>query len=293
VTGRKLAKPAPLSVRTRFGLDPRDGARIRVALLAESETSVKELLAAASFFVDSPEPLGEVAGRTDELTELWQRIGLRGEHPFARALRVNHLRAPEHNGYPLRRTQLVVFNRRKGQVTASFSEVAGTLKIMGIGTDEATALSDLERQFDYLVRDKVRIPPHARKERDDPIRLIVNHLVDWVRFEQESPLPRALWGQIVKRPLFGRPTVRWLLGPGGIRKETTSLTGGYNHPRLTTIPKGKWFRAVVKEYPDRIEWVEPPYQVPDPEDEAERRKAWAAIPAVLTTEEGVWPQKED
>ena len=51
VTGRKLAKPAPLSVRTQFGLDPRDGARIRIAMMAGGEATIKELLGAAAFFV--------------------------------------------------------------------------------------------------------------------------------------------------------------------------------------------------------------------------------------------------
>src|SRR5438105_1457077 len=73
---------------------------------------------------------------------------------------VQRLRAEEDNGYPLRRTLLVVFNRVGRQVTAEFKEVAAILEIRGLGADEADAFRDLERQFDLVVRTKVRIPPH-------------------------------------------------------------------------------------------------------------------------------------
>jgi hypothetical protein len=45
----------------------------------------------------------------------------------------------------------------------------------------------------------------------------------------------------------------------------------------------------VKQHPDRLEWVEEPYVVPDPHDLAARRQAWEAIPTVLADQAGAWP----
>jgi hypothetical protein len=287
--------PASPSFQASFGFGARDGARARVALMA-SDASVGELLDTAAFFLDSAEELEGLAARPGVDSALMDRVRMRldrhGASHSVRPVRVDRLRSVEHNGYPLRRAQLVVFNRRGRHVTASLSEVARILGIKGVGTDEVSALQDLESQFDRLVRAKVRVPPHARKDRDEPVRAVVNHLVDWDRFASENPLPRPLWGQVVKKPLVGRMTIRWLLGPGGVRRETAPLPGRYSHARITEVSKGKWFRAVVKEYPDRIEWVEPPHQVPDPEDPVERKKAWSAIPVAVADDPDVWPLKD-
>jgi hypothetical protein len=86
-------------------------------------------------------------------------------------------------------------------------------------------------------------------------------------------------------------TIHWLLGPAGVRRDTGLLPRRYAHARLLALRQGKWFRAVVKEYPARIEWIEPPEQAPDPEDPAERNKAWAAIPVVIADDPDVWPLK--
>jgi hypothetical protein len=261
-------------------------------MLAESETSVKELLAAAAFFVDSAGALEELAGRTDDIRALRERVGRRGEYPFARTLRVNRLRAPEHNGYPLRRAQLVVFNREMGTVSARLTEVAAIIEITGIGTDEAAALSDLEGRFDRLVREKVRIPPHAREEQDEPIRVIVNHLVDWERFEQENPLPRLLCGRVLRRDAAGRLHVRWLFGPGDIHDRDAVLLRPYATPYFDALQAGEWFQGVVKEHPARVEWLDPPAACPDPTDRRNQLEAWEAIPRALADDPDAWPRKE-
>jgi len=58
---------------------------------------------------------------------------------------------------------------------------------------------------------------------------------------------------------------------------------------LQHLQKGQWFHATVKQYPDRLEWVEEPYSVPDPNDESAREKAWQAIPTTRADQPGTWP----
>src|SRR5262249_3380901 len=140
-----------------------------------------------------------------------------------RPVPLQRMRSVEHSGYPLKRTLLVTFNRDRGRVLAELKEVSRTLGIQGVGYDEESALQDLERQFDQLVREKVRIPPHARNERNEPILNIVNYLVDWKKFDRENPTPHLLWGRIVRRGASGRPTIHWLVGPDDLREKTAIL----------------------------------------------------------------------
>jgi hypothetical protein len=285
VTGRKLSSPAHEARHAAFQLEPLDGVRALVArmgiehiralvALMGSEASSPQLLELASPFV---------GGTLRDHGEL-HAIGTR---------EINRLRSPENNGYPLRRPLLVVFNREPGRVTAEFREIVDILEMRGAGLDEESALRDLEARFDRLVREKVRVPPHARRVEDLPLVRLVNHLVNWEQFERENPLPRLLWGQVVKQAASGRSRIRWLLGPGGIRKQTTSLPRAYGNAFLAALPPGRWFRAVVKEYPDHVEWIEQPDEAPNPEDPEERRKAWEAIPTSFAGQPGVWPLKEE
>ena len=50
---------------------------------------------------------------------------------------------------------------------------------------------------------------------------------------------------------------------------------------------------VVKEFADHVEWIEPPSEVPNPEDPQEQRKAWEAIPTSYADQAGVWPLKDE
>jgi hypothetical protein len=207
---------------------------------------------------------------------------------------VKRLHAPEpaeHHGYPLRRTQLVIFNREKAGVVAELTELSRLLGLRGLGTDEDAALRDLERQFDQLVREKVRIPPHARRPEDDRLRLIVDHLVDWKEFIRDNPTPHLLWGQIVSHGASGRPKVHWLVGPDGVREQTGVLPLKLVSPYFLQLNDGDWFRAVVLEYPERLEWVEPPTRSPDPTDPEVRQAAWEAIPRIVADEPDAWPLK--
>jgi hypothetical protein len=212
----------------------------------------------------------------------------------ARPRPVERLRSPEpaeHHGYPLRRTQLVTFNREKAGVTAELRELSHLLDVMGLGTDEDAALRDLERRFDQLVSEKVRIPPHARRPEDDRLRRVIDHLIDWKEFERENPTPHLLWGRIVSRCASARPRVYWLVGPDGVREQTGVLPFKLVSPYFLQLNDGDWFRAVVLEYPGRVEWVEPPTRSSDPTDLEVRRAAWEAIPRIVADKPNVWPLK--
>jgi hypothetical protein len=254
-------------------LKPRDGLRHIVALMG-SEASTKELLFELAIAFQ-------------------QHLPDRGDPHAVGTREINRLRSAENNGYPLRRTLLVVFNREPGRVTAEFREISHIRLLRGTGLDEDSALRDLEARFDRLVRERIRLPPHARRDEDLPLVLLVNHLVNWEQFERENPLPRLLWGHVMKSTASGRSRIHWLLGPGGIRKQTTELPPPYSHAALAALPAGSWFRGVVKEFADHVEWIEPPSEVPNPEDPQEQRKAWEAIPTSYADQAGVWPLKDE
>jgi hypothetical protein len=186
---------------------------------------------------------------------------------------------------------LVTFNREQGHVTADLREIASIVPIQGIGSDEDSAFSDLERRFDLLVREKIRIPPHAKRPQDDPIRTVVNHLVDWEHFDRENPAPRLLIGRIKNAARSVALKIEWLFGPLGIQNKTAPLPWHYQNAYFSVLQPGDWFRGVVLEFPQGVNWLEPPAKCPDPSDAANRRVAWDAIPRVEANEPDLWPVK--
>ena len=114
-------------------------------------------------------------------------------------------------------------------------------------------------------------------------------MVDWEQYERENPISEGLWGRVASHLPGGRVRVQWLNGPGGISRRTMVLSGRWVHPAFEQLPKGQWFHATVKQYPDRLEWVEEPYAVPDPFDAHTREQAWQAIPTIRADQPGAWP----
>jgi hypothetical protein len=299
VTGQKYAAKSPPVVYQKFGLEPRDRIRPVVAALG-SEVNWEQLRALYSSFVEIyHDPTGLPAGRPELGTMqkicldtaqefFWDRRSAQVARPFA----LQRLRSPEHGGYPLRRTLLVIFNREQGHVTADLKEVSSILGIRGMGVDEASALGDLERHFDRLVREKVRIPPHAQHEQDNPIRIIVDFLVDWEQFARENPSPRLLLGRVIKPADPGPMKVQWIFGPQGIRHQALAIPRQYENVYFTRLARDDWFKAVVLEFPNRVEWIEPPAKCADPKDPAMIQAAWDAIPRFAANEPDIWPMKE-
>jgi len=285
VTGRKLAGAAPMLVHSIYRLEPRDRVRPIVAMLSSEENRQNLLEINRAFLTDFSDVAGLQVGHTFE-TLLCKQMETRGVGFVVRLWPVQRLAA-----YPLRRTQLITFNHESDRVTAELSEVRRLLPLRGVGADDDAAFRDLEQQFDKLIREKVRVPPHVQKPADVPLRALIDYLVDWERFRAENPLPRLLWGQVITHGYFSRLKVRWLLGPGGVRDETSAIPGLYKHPRLQDLADGEWFQGVVKEYPDRVEWVEPPSRCIDPTNGAARQAAWDAIPRIVADKPDQWPLK--
>ena len=309
----RMKRPVGRSVRTRvtsqkyaavtsgggvpYHVEPRERMRPIVAAMG-SEASMAELLELCEPYLESPQDLRGVSfGRSDDLRELLALIARRvPTHGVGASVRPRpvHRLGWGSGSYPLRRTQLVSFNHeRGGKVVAELKEVSKVLGIRGVGVDQDTALRDLERQFEQLVVAKVRIPPHERLQKDDHIRSVVNHLVDWEQYDRENPLPSVLLGQVVKHTPFGPTTVRWVRGPGGIRDQVAAVPQLFMTPYLLDIPAKAWFRGVAKIYPDNVEWIEPPQRIPNPDDKSARKRAWDAIPKVVADDPAAWPTKSD
>ena len=205
---------------------------------------------------------------------------------------IGRLGSRYHAGYPLTRDHRVVLTRERAGVVAELAGYSKDLGIRGIGLDEEAALRDLERLFERLVLEKVRIPPHARQAEDDRIRLIVNQLVDWEQYELENPAPRLILGRILRKAGTPNPTVRWFLGPRGERNQTARIPPRLMSSYFVGFDEGDWFRGVILDYSNRVEWIEPPARCPDPTDPREQENAWRNIPVVQAKEVDVWPLKQ-
>jgi hypothetical protein len=290
VTGRKYAAAAPPVVDWYFGAEPQDRVR-QIVTTFGSESSRKDLIALCSAFAEHARDFAGMPLRSTELGTMEETLRWRGIAQAVRPRRVRRLRSSENAGYPLKRTLLVMFNREQGHVTADLREIASIFPIQGIGADEDSAFSDLERRFDQLVREKVRIPPHAKRAQEHLIRTVVNHLVDWEQFERENPAPRLLVGRVIGATPIGPLTIHWLFGPQGIQNKTTPLSYHYQNAYFGVLQKSDWFQGVVLEFPVGVHWLEPPAKCPDPTDPANRQAAWDAIPRVEARDPDTWPLK--
>lgn len=296
VTARKYAA-AHAAGGLPYHAEPRERMRPAVAALG-SDANVVRLLELSESFFDRPEDLTGVSFSQSDgvqllLDRVAERVRTRGVSAAVRPRPIHRLGTGA-GSYPLRRTQLVSFNHeRGGRVTAELKPVARLLGIRGIGVDQDAAVRDLERQFGELVAAKVRVPPHERHPKDDPIRAVVNHLVDWEQYDRENPLPTILIGQVQRHTPFGPTVVRWAVGPNNSRDEEGTVSQALMTPYLLDVPAKAWFRAVVRVYPDTVEWIEPPHKIPPPTDQAARQRAWDAIPKVTADDWNAWPVKSD
>jgi hypothetical protein len=229
------------------------------------------------------------AGLYDDLDEVYRLLASSSGQSIAEPVCLTRISPPSDSSYPLRRPLLVTLNTESDDFVAEIREVSEIIPLRGRGADVRLALDDLARCFARLVRENHFIPPHVRRPENLQIDAILNHLVDWQQFERENPISEGLWGKVISKLAGGRVRVRWLNGPGGITDKTTVLSGSWVHPVFQSLQKGQWFRATVKQYPDRLEWIEEPYAAPDPSDQSARQKAWEAIPTTRTDQPGAWP----
>lgn len=203
------------------------------------------------------------------------------------------VRVPEKAAYPLRRPiSLSVVPEPAGiSIEPLGNELRGLLT--GRGPTLETAKDDFGRGFDRLIQENRAIPPHARTSENEQIALILDDLVDWERYEQENPLIQPMWGQVRERRTDGSLRIYWVIGPNEIDDQEAILRSQDVHPSLANIPVGRWFYGAARCYQDRVDWIDPPGEAPDPEDEAARLEVWESLPIEYADEPGCWPVHEE
>ncbi len=286
ITGRKFAVSRPEAARSAYRLDPREGVREIVAQLA-SDHNREELMALAEVL---RERLNEGSLRGGLQGTLYRLLAKSSNQSIAVPIPVTRIPSPAHNGYPLRRSYLITVNRELDEVVAEIRELNPIISLRGRGADVESAFDSLARLFDRVVRENHFVPPHARMPANDRIDAILNHMVDWERYEQENPVIQPLWGRIKRRSTRGL-SIFWLIGPAGARDVAGILPVKDVPDALGRMSKGQWFYGTAKCYTDRIEWEEEPHAVPDPHDHEARRSLWESIPKVPADEPGCWPLK--
>ncbi len=268
IRGRKHAVSPPAVVRRASEFDPWEGAREVVAKLA-SDHSREDLMAVARLLCEHTY-----------------------EYSIAVPIAIVRISPPSHNSYPLRRPYFVIVNRESDEVVAEIREVSPIIRLRGRGSDVNFALDALARCFDRIVRENHFIPPHVRTPSNDRIDAILNHMVDWERYEEENPLVQPMWGRIRARRRDGSLRIHWITGPNEAR-DTEALLPSRDIPSsLGEMEVGRWFYGTARCYPDRVEWIEQPDIVPDPNDPEARRAAWDSIPKVPADQPGCWPMKQ-
>ncbi len=63
------------------------------------------------------------------------------------------------------------------------------------GQDLSKAREDFGRRFDRWVQRNWRVPPHAQTAKNARVIRILDHLVDWERYELDNPLVQPMWGR--------------------------------------------------------------------------------------------------
>jgi len=157
------------------------------------------------------------------------------------------------------------------------------------GEDLSKAWEDFGRRFDRWVQRNWRVPPHARTAKNARVIRILDHLVDWERYKLDNPLVQPMWGRILGRSADGGLRAFWIFGPDQARNQEATLAKGNVPPALREMRVGQWFYGTARCFPGRVEWIEVPRPVPDPEDEKARAELLESLPVVFANEPGCWP----
>lgn len=196
--------------------------------------------------------------------------------------------------YPLQHTaEICLHTGSNKEILASPSGKGWTTlpALEGYGHSVDDAIAAFNVQFAALVA-RLRVPPNLQKEEDKLFLTNLNLLIDWKRYDEESPKVRLLWGKLLSYDEAGA-TVRWLLGPHDEQHVTKSIiaagsvAGSELVGALAVIPLDAWFMAVVRKYPTSLIWFERPYVVPEPATEKalKAEQAWALVPIASAPEE--------
>lgn len=204
-------------------------------------------------------------------------------------LSCDRLPSRAHGSYPLRDSCVLILSPDGIIVTVSIPELSGKLDLSGTGTNRNAAMADLEINLDRVVRKYHFVPPHARTTEIDQADAILNHLIDWERFDAENPVEQPLWGRVDGLQGDGDIRVHWISGPNDEHDETSVLAAEFVEPALRGLHVGEWFYGAGRVFPDRLEWTTAPVRIPDPHDEQAIRAAWDLIPVVVMSDPNAWP----
>jgi hypothetical protein len=194
--------------------------------------------------------------------------------------------------YPLRTEVTVIVKHTVKTAEAFIHELKWLESLFGKGTSDELAIAAFSESFHHLVKKHHRKPPHLRTAEDSRINRVLDHLIDWRRFDMENPLEQPLWGRIGKRDEHGRLSVYWVIGPSSESDKESKLLAHDVVDEFDGIGEGHWFYGAGRVFPDRIEWTSLPIVAPDPHDEAAVNAAWDLIPSHVMSDLNAWPLKK-
>ncbi len=203
--------------------------------------------------------------------------------------RVTVIVVPGKSAYRLNRPLVLKAIEERGRVRIQPVGLRQEVCLVAEGTSLQSARDDFGRRFDRWVQSNFWVPPHLQTKEQTRISRILKHLVNWDRYEKDHPLVQPMWGQVREHRADGSVLVFWLSGPNEARNRETALPSRDVSPALSEIPVNQWFYGSAKCFPNRLEWVEPPEQAPDPGDPEARTALWDSLPIEVTSEPGCWP----
>jgi RNA polymerase sigma factor (sigma-70 family) len=192
-------------------------------------------------------------------------------------------------GYPLLGDRIVSVAQQGQEVTLRIKGIPPSL-LFGTGENIDAALQDLGQRLHTLDQTHRSTPPHLRSRESEEVISVLSDLVDWDQYEAENPLVQPAWGRLDEIG-SGSHKIHWVIGPRGENDTAGILRSGEIPASLTQMSKGQWFYGTIRSFPDRIEWVEQPHAVPDPDDPEARRELWESLPKVFADQDGCWPLK--
>jgi hypothetical protein len=193
--------------------------------------------------------------------------------------------------YPLKRPMALRVVEAPTQVIVRPLDLGLDEDLEGRGSSLGSAMEDFGRRFDLLIQQNRAVPPHARTPENQRIARILGELVDWDRYERDNPLVQPMWGQIRERQADGSLRIHWIIGPDRAHDSEAPLPARHVPTSLSEMEVGRWFYGTARCHPDRIEWIEEPLDVPDPEDPVARQALWDSLPRIPADEPGCWPLK--
>jgi hypothetical protein len=206
--------------------------------------------------------------------------------------RLSSISVPGKSAHPLKHPINLKVFEEPTQVTVHVAHPDLEGELLGHGPTLESSMYDLGRRFDRSVQHNRAVPPHAMTAENMRVVQGIDRLVDWEKYEKDNPLTQPMWGQVLSKRVDGSLRIHWIIGPNGARDAEALLPSRDVPSALDEIDVGHWFYGTAKCFPDRIEWVDPPLDAPDPEDPVARAQLWDQLDVEFTDEPGCWPARQ-